>query len=98
MDSASKVNELEYMSTISDISPDTTKALTQQVPNFEIWVGYERHGRHYIDKFGLPGTTETKFQAFRAWRKGAVPRWERVTRRAVFCQRPVIAIGTLPRV
>ena len=61
-----------------------------------IWVGYEQRGRHFVDKVIMSGRAQTKLHYLQTWWIDSIPRRERLVRCFVFCQSPIVAIGSLP--
>jgi hypothetical protein len=82
----------------SSVSVDDDTEIRIERREHEIWVGYARHGRYFLDVLQSSETTNKRLQEVQAWWERRVPRTSRTVQQAVFCQRRTIMIGILPPV
>jgi hypothetical protein len=61
----------------------------------EIWVGYTKHGRHYLDKQLKGPNTEQQVRALQMYYEQRFTPYERVILRWTYCQVPVVQVGEL---
>ncbi|KAH7092058.1 hypothetical protein FB567DRAFT_588369 [Paraphoma chrysanthemicola] len=64
-------------------------------PNVEIWIGYTKNGRHYIDKQVKAPTAEQQMRALKWYYNSTFTSFERFAMRWMYCQIPIIQIGEL---
>ena len=62
------------------------------------WVGFELHSCRFIDRQPLPISAPRRMVALYEWWKKSIPWWKRLFMFAMFCKRPMVAIGTLSAV
>jgi hypothetical protein len=68
------------------------------VPVSEIWVGYIKRGRNFLDTTAQMSDTEQQIKALQEYHKQKFNRLERLTRKWILCQHPIVLIGELCRV
>jgi hypothetical protein len=66
---------------------------TARVP--EIWIGYTKHGRHYLDKQPKAANTEQQLRALQNYFHQRFTSTERFVSRWIYCQKPIIQVGEL---
>ena len=64
----------------------------------ETWVGYERHGKRYIDKIALPDPADMRLEALKAYWQSLTPQWDPTLQRTILCKRPFVSIASMPMV
>ncbi|KAH7068114.1 hypothetical protein BKA63DRAFT_106373 [Paraphoma chrysanthemicola] len=63
----------------------------------EIWIGFTKNGRHYIDKQLKAGTAEQQMWALKGYYDSTFTSFERFNVRWMYCQVPIIQVGELRR-
>lgn len=103
VDSASTLNDAHADSSLKEVELEHVGNISgrSSQPNgksLDIWVGFERGGRHFIDKIELQGTAEMVLLGLRYWWESSMPLWDRWMSQIVLCSKPFVAVGSLPTV
>lgn len=91
---ANQANQL-HPSTSTAVQTSHTAPM-QQEP--EIWIGYIKQQRNYLDKQVKAPNTEQQIRALRRYYELRFCRRERLVSRWIYCQRPVVQIGEIDQV
>ncbi|KAK0288994.1 hypothetical protein LTR91_008053 [Friedmanniomyces endolithicus] len=78
-------------------SPRATLDGTQNMLKLEgeIWVGYERDARRYIDKRAMRVDACEQMRCLREWWEGLTSSPRQLLARMLFCQRPAVYVGVV---
>jgi len=79
---------------MSAITNPVEQVMTTTVPNqdLEIWIGYTKHGRNYLEKQTKAPNTEQQIIHLIEFYKLCFSTMERAMLRWLWCQRPVIQV------
>ncbi|KAF5534281.1 hypothetical protein FNAPI_12432 [Fusarium napiforme] len=67
------------------------------VPGPDIWIGYIKLGRNFLDIAAQMPDTEQQIKALQGYHKQKFTCLERLTRKWILCQHPIVLVGELCR-
>jgi ribosomal protein S15P/S13E len=65
---------------------------TSNAQELEVWIGYTKHGRNYLDKQAKALNTEQQILRLVDYYKQHFSTRERAVLRWIYCQRPIVQI------
>jgi hypothetical protein len=80
------------------INASPTQLAGAITPSPQIWVAHIKSGRSYVDKHLKASSAEQQVRALNEYRDRHFTSTERFALSWMFCQRPIIQIGTLSTV